>query len=86
MKIKVNPRLLGNDLPDLDEGLQEIEVESGITIRELLLDLGYDEASLGAFKIIINGRRRDLDYELKEQEEILAKPVSLADGGCACST
>ncbi len=87
MKIKVNPRLLGEELPDFEEGSKELEVEEGLTMQELLLDLGYQESDLKAFKIMINGRRRGIDYELEAEDEVLATPVSLAGGHvCACST
>jgi sulfur carrier protein ThiS len=58
-------------------GDQEVEAETGLTPRQLIISLGIpSELKMISF---VNGTRTDLDYELHDGDEV--KLVTLATGG-----
>ena len=73
MKIKIRPIGLVKRFAQESE----IEIEAGLTPRELMADLGIPaELKMVSF---VNGKRVDQDYELHDGDEV--KLVTLLTGG-----
>jgi sulfur carrier protein ThiS len=69
-------RLLGH-LKSLVNGQSELEVESGLTVREALQQAGV-RAELVAL-VLVNEKQRDKDYVLQEGDTV--KVMAVIGGG-----
>ncbi len=69
MQVKINAKMV-KEAGEIEKIDQQLDIEWETTIKDLLLQVGYDQESLQKINVVVNGRKKGLDYELSPEDTV----------------